>query len=280
MAEIGLPVLEKGSKVGHMAFCTNCGADVKGAFCQQCGTPSSASASQAAAPPMAPPPAASMMGAPATGVPVKKKTSVVVWILLGIGAVIVLGIIGVVAAGVYLVKNPGAAMAKIIQAGNPDIEVLDTDTGSQTLRVRDRKTGKEFTLSFDDIKNGRLKMSATGDNGEVANVEIGGGEGKLPKWVPSYPGAKAQANITAKGEDAQGMGEGGVVTFTSSDSPSKVFEFYQEKVKEMGMTVDVSQASDSGGMIVARDEGAQRTLHVVVAGGNETTMTVTFGRKR
>ena len=38
MAEIGLPVLEKGSKVGHMAFCTNCGADVKGAFCQQCGT--------------------------------------------------------------------------------------------------------------------------------------------------------------------------------------------------------------------------------------------------
>jgi len=71
-----------------------------------------------------------------------------------------------------------------------------------------------------------------------------------------------------------------VVTFTSSDSPSKVFEFYQEKVKEMGMTVDVSQASDSGGMIVARDEGAQRTLHVVVAGGNETTMTVTFGRKR
>ena len=144
----------------------------------------------------------------------KKKTSMVVWILLAIGGVIVLGIIGVVAAGVYFVKHPGAAMAKVIQCRQPGIEVLDTDTGSQTLRVRDKKTGKEFTLSFDDVKNGRLKMSATGDNGEVANVEIGGGAGKLPKWVPAYPGAKAQGNITAKGEDAEGMGEGGVVTFT------------------------------------------------------------------
>jgi hypothetical protein len=205
---------------------------------------------------------------------------VVVWILLAIAGVVVLGIVGVVAAGVYFVKHPGTAMAKIIQAGNPNIEVLDTDTGSQTLRVRDRRTGKEFTLSFDDVKNGRLKMSATGENGEVANVEIGGGEGKLPKWVPAYPGAKAQGNITAKGEDANGMGEGGVVTFTTSDSPSKVQEFYLQKIRELGMTVNVSATGDSGSLIVGQDEGEQRTLHVLVAGGSETTITVTFGRKR
>ena len=231
---------------------------------------------------MAPPPAAPMMGAPVGGMPVKKKTSVVVWILLAIAGVVVLGIVGVVAAGVYFVKHPGTAMAKIIQAGNPDIEVLDTDTGAQTLRVRDRKTGKEFTLSFDDIKNGRLKMSATGDNGEVANVEIGGGEGKLPKWVPTYPGARAQGNITAKGEDAQGMGEGGVVTFTTGDSASKVQEYYLQKIRELGMTVNVSTTGDSGSMIIAQDEGEKRTLHVLVArgDGNETTMTVTYGRKR
>ena len=223
-----------------------------------------------------------MGAAPMAGVPAKKKTSVVVWILLAIGGLIVLGIIGVVAAGVYFVKNPGFAMGKLITAANPDAEVLSTDTGAQTIRIRDRKTGKEFTLSFDDIKNGRFKMSATGDNGEVANVEIGGGVGKLPSWVPTYPGAKAQGNITAKGEDDQGMGEGGVVTFTTGDAAPRVFTYYQDKCKEMGMKLEMTQVSDNGGMIVAQDEAEQRTLHVVVAGGGngDSTITVTYGRKR
>jgi hypothetical protein len=148
------------------------------------------------------------------------------------------------------------------------------------VRIRDRRTGKEVTLSFDDVKKGRFKFSATGENGEVANVEIGG-EGKLPSWVPTYPGARAQGNITAKGENAEGIGEGGVVTFTTPDPVSKVTAFYEEKCKEMGMTVDLSQLSGTGGMIIGADEGKQRTLHVLVgAGSGDTTITVTYGRKR
>src|SRR5260370_1316547 len=100
---------------------------------------------------------------------------------------------------------------------------------TQTVRIRDRWTGKEVTLSFDDVKKGRFKISAMGDNGEMANLEIGGGEGRLPSWVPTYPGARAQGNLTAKGASADGMGEGGVVTFTTPDPPSKVTDFYQEK---------------------------------------------------
>ena len=47
------------------------------------------------------------------------------------------------------------------------------------------------------------------------------------------------------------------------------------------MTLDVSQSGDSGGMLIGRDEAGERTLHVLVAGGSgETTITVTFGRKR
>jgi hypothetical protein len=149
------------------------------------------------------------------------------------------------------------------------------------VRIRDRRTGKEVTLSFDDVKKGRLKFSATGDNGEVANLEIGGGEGKMPAWVPAYPGARAQGNMTASGADAGGVGEGGVVTFTTPDPPSKVTDFYDAKCKEMGMSVNLSQISDTGGMIIGADEGKQRTLHVLVAGGSgDTTITVTYGRKR
>jgi hypothetical protein len=254
-----------------MAFCTSCGATVQGAFCQQCGTPLSAAASQPAVPPPAP------QAAP----PVKGKISPFVWILIAVAGIIVLCVVGLGLAAVYFARNPGLVMAKLITAGNPDAEVLSTDLGSQTVRIRDRRTGKEVTLSFDDVKKGRFKISAMGDNGEMANVEIGGGEGRLPAWVPTYPGAKAQGNLSAKGASADGMGEGGVVTFTTPDPPSKVTDFYQGKCKDMGMSVELSQLSDTGGMVLGADEGKQRTLHVMVAGGSgDTTITVTYGRKR
>ena len=258
-----------------MAFCTSCGATVQGAFCQQCGTPLSAAVS----------PAAALQAAPTAAAPVKGKISPIVWILLAVAGIIVLGIVGLVGAGLYVAhtvaKNPGLVMAKIITAANPDAEVLGTDLGSQTVRIRDRKTGEEVTLSFDDIKKGRLKFSATGKNGEVANMEIGGGEGKLPSWVPTYPGAKAQGNMTANGEGADGMGEGGMVTFTTPDPPSRVTAFYEAKCKEMGMTVQMAQVTGTGGMVTGEDQGGKRTLSVMVGGGSgDTTITVTYGRKR
>jgi hypothetical protein len=257
-----------------MAFCTTCGATVQGAFCQQCGAQVSAAGTPGAAAPV--PPAAPLAVAPA-----KRGISPLVWILIAVAGIFVLCVVGLIGAGLYVARNPGLAMAKLITAANPDVEVLSTDLGSQTLRVRDRRTGKEVTLSFDDVKKGRLKFSATGENGEVANVEIGGGEGRLPAWVPTYPGARAQGNMTAKGENSDGIGEGGVVTFTTPDAPAKVTDFYAEKCKDMGMTVNLSELSGTGGMILGADEGKQRTVHVLVAGGSgDTTITVTYGRKR
>ena len=261
-----------------MAFCTSCGATVQGAFCQQCGTPLSAAGTQSPAPQMAPPPA---------GVaPVKHGLSPIVWVLLIIVGIFVLGIVGLVGTGLYVAHsvatNPGLFMAKIITAANPDAEVLGTDAGAQTVRIRDRKTGEEVTLSFDDIKKGRLKFSARGKDGEMANVEIGGGEGKLPAWVPVYPGAKAQGNLTAKGESADGTGEGGMVSFTTPDSRSRVTAFYQAKCNEMGMSLDLSQLGTEGGMIMGASEDKKRSLQVVVtgAGNGDTMFTVTYGRKR
>jgi hypothetical protein len=218
--------------------------------------------------------------------PVKGKTSPLVWILLAVVGIVVLGIVALVGTGLFVARsvarNPGLVLGKLITAGNPNAEVVSTDTGSQTMRIRDKRTGKEVTISFDDIKNGKFKMSATGDDGEVATVEIGQGAGQLPKWVPTYPGAKAQGNFTAKGESSDGMGEGGMVSFSTSDPASKVISYYEGKCKEMGMKVDLTGTTADGGMILATDEAAQRTVQIMVGGGNgsDTTIAVTFGRKR
>src|ERR1017187_6408663 len=100
-----------------MAFCTGCGATVQGAFCQQCGTPSSAAAAPAAAPqPHAPPMAAApvvaapVVAAPVAAAPVTGKVSPIVWILLTVLGLIVLSFVGCGVFAMYMahtvVSNP------------------------------------------------------------------------------------------------------------------------------------------------------------------------------
>ncbi len=80
-----------------MAFCTNCGANVTGAFCNQCGTP--ARPGEAAATPSAVP-----------GAPVKRKTHPIVWVLVALLGIGILGFAAVVGAGLFIYK-------KVQQAG-------------------------------------------------------------------------------------------------------------------------------------------------------------------
>ena len=153
----------------------SCGTAVQGAFCQKCGTRFSAAAAPLAA---------------AHVEPVKRKTSPVVWMLVAVAGIIVLCLVGLVAAGLVVAKNPGMVMGKLITAGNPDADVLGTDLGSQTVRIRDRKTGEVFTLSFDDVKNGKFKISATGENGT--------GSAKADQEPRPLSTQAALANVTIK----------------------------------------------------------------------------------
>ena len=62
------------------------------------------------------------------------------------------------------------------------------------------------------------------------------------------------SHVTGSGDDANGSGEGGVLAFSSPDSPAQVITFYQDKCREMGMKVELSTATHDGGLIVAEDE--------------------------
>jgi hypothetical protein len=233
-----------------------------------------------------PPQAAQPAYYPAPAAASKGKIGALGWILITLGTLFVLGMICVaIFVGFlhHLVTHPEATLAHIITAANPDAEVLNTDSDAHTMRIRDRKTGEEVTLSFDDIKNGKFRMNTVDREGKVANVEIGGGAGKLPSWVPAYPGATAQGNFTARGEGANGMGEGGIVSFTTSDSVAQVMSFYQDKCKEMGLAVTLTQNTPEGAMFNAADKDTHRNITVIVSsahGENKTTIAVTYGRER
>jgi hypothetical protein len=258
-----------------MAFCTSCGAEVTGAFCQQCGTPVSA-ASASPAPVSAAQPAAG-------AVPVQRKTSPLVWVLVIVLGLFVLGGIVTVGTGMFFLhkvrqagfdpqlmrQNPGLAISKMIANANPDVDVLSTDEGAGKITVRDKKTGKVVTMTFDDAKNGKFSFSAQGDDGKTASLEIGAGADKLPSWVPAYPGAKVEGAFAVNPNGDQATG--GSFGFTTSDPSAQVISFYQDKCKELGIDVKMVTHVAQGDMIMAADEGEKRSLQVVV--GSESGKT-------
>ncbi len=269
-----------------MAFCTSCGAEVTGAFCKQCGTPVRAAGS---APPAPVPPPQPTAGA----VPAPRKTSPLVWVLVIILGLFVLGGIGVVGTGLFLVhkvrqagfdpelmkRNPGLAISKMIASANPDVDVLSTDEGAGKITVRDKKTGKVVTMTFDDAKNGKFSFSAQGDDGKTASLEIGAGADKLPSWIPVYPGAKAVGTFAVNADS--GQGNGGAFAFNTTDEPAQVMSFYQDKCKELGISIKMATHAAQGGMILAGGEGDDtRSLQVIVGReSGETKVQVMYGKK-
>ncbi len=225
------------------------------------------------------------------GPPLKRKTSPLVWVLVAVLGIVVLGAIGLVGTGMFFFhkarqagldpelarRNPAYAAAKMIVAMNPDVTEVSHDDNAGTMTVRDRRTGKEVTLSFDELRHGKLRFSAEDEHGKTASVEIGGPVKNLPSWVPNYPGS--EGTFSARGEASEG--EGGNFTFTTKDSPSKVIQFYQDKAKQQGMSVNFNAVGDNGGTVVATDENSERSLTVVIAGsGSETTVNVSYGQKK
>jgi hypothetical protein len=278
-----------------MAFCTACGAQVAGAFCQQCGAPAPGSSPAPNPEPVysapvygapAPPPAAPPLQA--------RRTSPLVWILVAIVGFFVLCGVFVVGLGLFAVhkakqagfdpalmsRNPGLAVSKMIMAANPDAEVMNSDDGAGTITVRDRKTGKVVTMTFDQAKNGKFSFSAQGEDGKTATMEFGGGAAKLPSWVPDYPGSSANGTFAVKGGDS-GATDAGSFSFTTSDATTKVMGFYKDKAKDLGLKVNLDTTTNDGGMFIAVDDGEKRSLTVIVGGNGsgQTTVSVTYGRK-
>ena len=277
-----------------MAFCTICGAAVNGAFCTTCGTPANRPAANQAVPAQPPMPQAAVGAVP--GPPVPRKTSPLVWVLVIIVGLFVLGFIGVVGTGLFIVhkarqagldpelmrRNPGMAVGKLLAAANPDAEVVSTDDNAGTITMRDKKTGKVVTMTFDQAKSGGLKFTAEGEKGETATMEFGGSAAnKLPSWVPKYPGATEQGTFSVRGSSNDGSGEGGNFTYTTRDPAAKVMEFYQDKAKDLGMKVDLTSHADQGGMMIVTDQDNKRSLTVVVGeSAGQTTVNVTYGQKK
>jgi hypothetical protein len=273
-----------------MPFCTNCGSSVPGQFCEKCGTPISPQPASvpppSAVPPIPPQPAAQ-------AAPAAKKKSPVVWILAGcFGLIVIAGVIAL-AAGWFVAhkarqagldpalmrKNPAVAMAKLMAAVNPDVDVVSVDEDKGLITLREKSSGKTVTLNLEDVKKG--KISFKGDSGEEVSIQgdnASGGftmrtkDGTLrgsarwspPDWIPVYAGAKIEggANVDSPEEDA------GAGYLSTPDSIEDVLKFYENALKGQGFQVSKAIESPDGksnmGTLSANDEGTKRFMSVIV----------------
>jgi hypothetical protein len=298
-----------------MAYCTKCGAPLSSEFCTTCGTPAGTAGGASAPAPQAPaagPVAYTPTTQPAAAPP-GKKHGPLFWILLVFGGLVVLGGILVVSGGLFFMsklrqagvdpalmqKSPGLAMAKILAATNPDIEILSVDEDNGIIRVRDKKTGKTMAMNLKDAQNGKIvfvddknqqvEIQAKGE-GENASVEIKGpegamrmgtGTGQLPDWLPSYPRAQGAGMFGMNSTE----GKAGSYGFKTNDSIEDVTLFYENALKNAGFEVERNEMKapdrDSVIMLTAKDSNSQRTAHVTVAGkGGTTTVNLVFETKK
>jgi hypothetical protein len=280
-----------------MPFCQNCGAQMNAAFCTACGTRAKDAE--------APSPQVNAAAAP-------RKTSPLVWILAAVAGLFVLIGILIVGAGFFVVhkarqagldpelmkNNPGLATAKLLAATNPDLEVVSVDDGRGRITIRQKSTGKTMSVSFDEMKHGKitfredgkeavtLEAHGDGQDGTLQmksgneSVTIGANQATLPAWIPAYPNAKTQSNFSMNNKD----GVAASFQFQTRDAGKDVLTFYEKGLKENGFKVTTTSTSDSGtassGIISAENEAEKRTVMITVGNDDKgATVSVTYSQK-
>ncbi|HXU44985.1 MAG TPA: hypothetical protein VN783_05630 [Thermoanaerobaculia bacterium] len=252
-----------------------------------------------------PPPQDPYAGVP----PTPKKTSP--WIWVGAGCLVLLLICaGTCAYFGYKAKNfaekfannPDAAaieMVKLAVRANPDVELVSTDEAAKTVTIRNKKDGKEVTLNFEDIKNGKLSMEGsdgskidmsggpnggsmqvTDEKGQTTTIGGAAGASNLPPWIPLYPGATSQGAYSANGP----QGSGATTILQTTDSVDKVLAFYEDKLKGEGYAVEKNSYQvnnqTAGGTLTAKSKDGKQEANLIVGQSDgKTAITVSYTSK-
>jgi hypothetical protein len=124
---------------------------------------------------------------------------------------------------------------------------IETKDGKVTLESQPGDKGS-FTV---ETKTGRLKV------GSGANAEV-----RLPPWLPACPNSTVKMSSN---EDKPGN-QVGVVTWTTTDTPQKTYQFYEKALRDAGLTVNTmsQDAGVSGGMLMASEPSDKRRANVAV----------------
>jgi hypothetical protein len=216
--------------------------------------------------------------------PAKKGMSGLAWLGIGCGGVLVLAIIGVIAVFVLakgkfeeFANNPEKAGAEMIVSLNPDLEMVSQDDGKGVMTIR-TKDGKEMTLSYKDIAEGKIEM--TDENGNVTT--LGSTDlSNVPAWVPKVP--DLSNGVSTFHGDA-----GGEITGQFSGKSGKSLQdlkdFFKSEATAQGLSNNSSSSRSLNGVgsCTLSFAGTGKTLKVVITEqpGSDTLVNVNYSEKK
>jgi hypothetical protein len=181
--------------------------------------------------------------------------------------------------------NPGLAVAKMLAATNPDIELVDVDESTGKVTLREKSSGRTVTLDFERIRQGKISFETDeGESGTISAPEGGGGirgrsgpvewhagvEGPLPAWLPAYPGAEVKGSTTSR------TGEGAFAStiLLTQDPVERVSAFYRRALERAGMKVDIASHTEGGRADVISATGSDNRRRASLIVGREEEGTV------
>jgi hypothetical protein len=245
---------------------------------------------------------------PAPGVPpVKKGMSPLAWV--GVGCIVLLVLAGIAFAVVAFMakrvidkaaENPTMAAAEMMVRMNPDLELVSSDRKTNTITVKDKKTGEVTTISAEDAKNGKwtiktdkgtatfdassgngLSVQSTDEKGQVSTFNAGAGTPQnLPSWLPAYPGAAVQGALDTTNSE----GRSATFTVTTKDDQTRVLDYYESQLKSAGLKTEKTTATangQTGGTVSGKSDDGKREASVLVSSGTEGTQAlVSFTEKK
>lgn len=233
---------------------------------------------------------------PPPGLPTAKKgLGPLAWVGIGCGVLLVLGLIAMVAGGIFVknkvqkfTDNPEMTMAEAIVAANPDVEKVSSDPEAKTITVRDKKTGEETTINLADLKEGRWEVktkdgtatmgaegiTVTDAEGKVST--IGAPTSQLPGWLPKYPNTIGEPAGAFESTSAEG--KTATFTITTADPVDQVLTFYETQLEGAGFKANkntyATDGATSGGTVAGTSADEKRTFNVLATADNGQTQAV------
>ena len=216
----------------------------------------------------------------------KKKMSPLAWAGIGCGVVAVIGLI-VMALLVGMCKrkaeemvkdfeaNPAKTMAEMAVRANPDVELVRSDDAAGTITVREKKTGKETTVNFEDAKDGKFTIESEGTTATLdgsagtltsegpdgkSSFNVGGLE-KMPQWFEVPEGVTAWKSITHQEREGK---VNGIVAGQSSEKLEDLLAAFEASLKAAGFARTSKTETGEFTMASFQDKAKQRTVSVTL----------------
>jgi hypothetical protein len=139
-------------------------------------------------------------------------------------------------------------------------------------------TDGKSTVSVSDADKGHVTI--TGANGE--KVEIGGTQdvaGKLPSYLPMYPGGTVKSSMIGNGKD----GMGGLIVFHTNAAAADVIAFYKGKATAAGMADTMDMNTGATTMYVGTNQKTNESVQVAAtksSDGAGTDVQLTWSNKK